>query len=123
MKFARHLVWSDGHCERPVDISGFDAMDMLLKERGAARSSGNDRVSEIRGVAGDRLNMLVKTTMASQVHVVGDGCVYYPPCQMFFITSGMFVCLDDNLIVCVYLQNNWESCSDWKPLVDSSRFA
>ncbi|KAH7671313.1 Transcription factor MYC/MYB N-terminal protein [Dioscorea alata] len=70
-----HLVWSDGHCERPVDISGFDAMDMLLKERGAARSSGNDRVSEIRGVVGDRLSMLVKTTMASQVHVVGDGII------------------------------------------------
>lgn len=70
-----HLVWSDGHCERPVDISGFDAMDMLLKERGAARSSGNERVSEIRGLAGGRLSMLVKTTMASHVHVVGDGVI------------------------------------------------
>ncbi|KAJ0973343.1 hypothetical protein J5N97_021302 [Dioscorea zingiberensis] len=70
-----HLVWGDGHCERPTNISGFDAMDMLLKECGAARSSRNDRVAEFESQAGDRLGMLVNKIMVSQVHVVGDGII------------------------------------------------
>ncbi|KAH7680718.1 Transcription factor MYC/MYB N-terminal protein [Dioscorea alata] len=71
----KKLVWEDGHCERLPSISGFDAMDMLLKEKGLTRGSANDWYAEIESQAEDKLGMLFKKMMVSQVHVVGEGVV------------------------------------------------
>ncbi|KAM0939763.1 putative transcription factor bHLH family [Dioscorea sansibarensis] len=71
----KKLVWEDGHCERLPSISGFDAMDMLLKEKGLARGSANDWYAEVGGRAEDKLGTLFKNMMVSQVHVVGEGVV------------------------------------------------
>ncbi|XP_072964381.1 transcription factor LHW-like isoform X1 [Typha angustifolia] len=72
------LVWGDGHCERmsadPV-ISGFEAMDLLLKEKIALRGSREGHVGELGCRAEDRVTTLVNNLMVPQVHVVGDGII------------------------------------------------
>nr|XP_010912383.2 transcription factor LHW isoform X1 [Elaeis guineensis] len=70
-----HLVWEDGYCERVLGISGFEAVDLLLKEQGLIRNHNNDHASELRGQSEDRVGMLVNKIMAAQVHVVGAGIV------------------------------------------------
>ncbi|KAF0919257.1 hypothetical protein E2562_029027 [Oryza meyeriana var. granulata] len=81
------LVWGDGHCEREAGwpaISGFEAMDLLLKEKaaalrsGAGRSSGEGHAPDGSAGAGhgqDRVEALVHKVMAQQVHVVGEGVI------------------------------------------------
>uniref|UniRef100_A0A0E0CAQ6 BHLH domain-containing protein n=1 Tax=Oryza meridionalis TaxID=40149 RepID=A0A0E0CAQ6_9ORYZ len=83
------LVWGDGHYERAAgapSISGFEAMDLLLKEKAAALRSGTGRGGSggggeghaADGAAGhghDRVDALVHKAMAQQVHVVGEGVI------------------------------------------------
>lgn len=81
------LVWGDGHYERAAgapSISGFEAMDLLLKEKAAALRSGTGRGGgggeghAADGAAGhshDRVDALVHKAMAQQVHVVGEGVI------------------------------------------------
>lgn len=78
----RQLLWGDGHCERAAGspaISGFEAMDLLLKEKAAALRSGGGRGGEghaPEGAAGhghDRVDALVHKAMVHQVHAVGEG--------------------------------------------------
>uniref|UniRef100_A0A0D9V858 BHLH domain-containing protein n=1 Tax=Leersia perrieri TaxID=77586 RepID=A0A0D9V858_9ORYZ len=75
------LVWGDGHCEPEAGapaISGFEAMDLLLKEKAAALRSGAGRSGGGGGAAGhgqDRVEALVHKAMAQQVHVVGEGVI------------------------------------------------
>ncbi|XP_066162220.1 transcription factor LHW isoform X4 [Oryza sativa Japonica Group] len=83
----RKLVWGDGHYERAAgapSISGFEAMDLLLKEKAAALRSGTGRGGgggeghAADGAAGhshDRVDALVHKAMAQQVHVVGEGVI------------------------------------------------
>lgn len=75
----RQLVWGDGHWERAVGapaISGFEAMDLLLKGKAAALRSGRGEGHASEGAAGhaqDRVDALVHKAMAHQAHVVGEG--------------------------------------------------
>ena len=78
-------MWGDGHYERAAgapSISGFEAMDLLLKEkaaalrRGTGRGGGGGEGHAADGAAGhshDRVDALVHKAMAQQVHVVGEG--------------------------------------------------
>lgn len=80
-------MWGDGHYERAAgapSISGFEAMDLLLKEKAAALRSGTGRGGgggeghAADGAAGhshDRVDALVHKAMAQQVHVVGEGVI------------------------------------------------
>ncbi|KAG8078575.1 hypothetical protein GUJ93_ZPchr0007g5023 [Zizania palustris] len=84
------LVFGDAHCERAGGapaISGFEAMDLLLREKATALRSG--RSGGGRGGNGgeghtpdgatghgqDGVDRLVHKTMAQQVHVVGEGVI------------------------------------------------
>lgn len=87
------MVWEDGHCERLPSISGFDAMDMLLKEKGLTRGSANDWYAEIESQAEDKLGMLFKKMMVSQVHVVGVGCVNCSSCPFLSDGSSFWLCI------------------------------
>ncbi|XP_006646502.1 transcription factor LHW-like [Oryza brachyantha] len=83
------LVWGDGHCEREAGapaISGFEAMDLLLKEKAAALRGGAGRGGGGGGGEGhapegsaghgqDRVDELVHKAMAQQLHVVGKGVI------------------------------------------------
>jgi hypothetical protein len=78
LKF-RQLVWGEGYCERlgvPA-ISGFEAMDLLLKEKVALRNPREGHSTELAVVrTDDRLNTLVYKLMVHQVHVLGEGYVF-----------------------------------------------
>lgn len=73
----RQLVWGEGYCERVAGvpaISGFEAMDLLLKEKVAQRNSREGHSTEmVVARTDDRLNTLVYKLMVHQVHVLGEG--------------------------------------------------
>ncbi|XP_020582677.1 uncharacterized protein LOC110026164 isoform X2 [Phalaenopsis equestris] len=73
----RCLIWEDGYCGRMHGaISGFEAMDLLIKEKGLLRGSRcEERFTELGRSTEDRIYALVHRSMTSQVHVVGDGVV------------------------------------------------
>ncbi|KAJ3677918.1 hypothetical protein LUZ60_001721 [Juncus effusus] len=67
------LVWGEGHCEK-TSISGFEAMDLLLKEKVAHRNPC--QAAELApSRADDRLNTLVYKLMVHQVHILGQGII------------------------------------------------
>lgn len=74
-KFSRYLIWEDGYCGRMHGgISGFEVMDLLIKEKGLLRGSRcEERSAEVGRPTEDRIFALVHKRMASQVHIVGDG--------------------------------------------------
>lgn len=73
----RYLIWEDGYCGRMhAGISGFEAMDLLIKEKGILRGSRcEERFAELGRPTEDRIYTLIHKRMANQVHVVGDGVV------------------------------------------------
>ncbi|KAL0928824.1 hypothetical protein M5K25_000746 [Dendrobium thyrsiflorum] len=73
----RYLIWEDGYCGRMHGgLSGFEAMDLLIKEKGLLRGSRcEERFAELGRPTEDRIYTLVHKRMASQVHAVGDGVV------------------------------------------------
>lgn len=73
----RYLIWEDAYCGRMHGgISGFEAMDLLIKEKGLLRGSRcEERSAELGRPTEDRIFTLVHKKMASQVHIVGDGVV------------------------------------------------
>lgn len=75
MKFGRHLTWEDGYCDRKLGVSKLQVSDLLLKEHAVVESTEDNCFSERGCQADDRIVDLVDKIMASQVHIVGDGCV------------------------------------------------
>lgn len=72
----RYLIWEDGYCGgKPGGMSGFEAMDLLIREKGLRASRGDERLPELGRPAEDRIYTLVHKRMASQVHVEGNGVV------------------------------------------------
>ncbi|XP_020698144.1 transcription factor LHW isoform X2 [Dendrobium catenatum] len=73
----RYLIWEDGFCGRMHGgLSGFEAMDLLIKEKGLLRGSRcEERFAELGRPTEDRIYTLVHKRMTSQVHAVGDGVV------------------------------------------------
>lgn len=103
---SRNLVWAVGHCERfsaAQAASGFEAMDLLIKESGLLRKSQNGGFSQPKCQAEDRVHSLVFKSMATHVHVLGDGCVYlfFPlPFLLKIFLFNFSSCLVGYLIVC-----------------------
>lgn len=73
MKLGRHLIWEDGYCDQNPGMPRSKVSELLLKEQGVIKST--DSFLELGCQADDGLGVLVHKIMASQVHVVGDGCV------------------------------------------------
>ncbi|KAF3332023.1 Transcription factor LHW [Carex littledalei] len=90
------LVWGEGYCERVAGvpaISGFEAMDLLLKEKVAQRNSREGHSTEmVVARTDDRLNTLVYKLMVHQVHVLGEGIIGHAA-----LTGNHLWVLQDNL--------------------------
>lgn len=97
----RQLVWGEGYCERMAGvpaISGFEAMDLLLKEKVAQRNPREGHSAEmVVARTDDRLNTLVYKLMVHQVHVLGEGyalqgfsSVNSRTSQFFYVSVVMF---------------------------------
>ncbi|KAI0531068.1 hypothetical protein KFK09_000619 [Dendrobium nobile] len=73
----RYLIWEDGFCGRMHGgLSGFEAMDLLIKEKGLLRGSRcEERFAELGCPTEVRIYTLVHKRMTSQVHAVGDGVI------------------------------------------------
>lgn len=95
----RQLVWGEGYCERVAGvpaISGFEAMDLLLKEKVAQRNSREGHSTEmVVARTDDRLNTLVYKLMVHQVHVLGEG---YVISTLALVKFCMFVVLCSKLV-------------------------
>ncbi|KAJ4810943.1 Transcription factor-related family protein [Rhynchospora pubera] len=90
------LVWGEGYCERTAGIpaiSGFEAMDLLLKEKVAQRNPREGHSIELVAArSDDRLNTLVYKLMVHQVHVLGEGIIGHAA-----LTGNHLWVLQDNL--------------------------
>lgn len=75
MKFGRHLIWDDRYYEEKLGMSRLNVSDLLLKEQAVAKNNKKHDFLELSCQADDAIGVLVDKIMASQVHVVGDGCV------------------------------------------------
>lgn len=73
MQFHRHLIWEDGYYNQKPSFSSFKISISLPKQETLGIK---DYFSELACEADDPIKVLVDKIMASQVHFVGDGCVY-----------------------------------------------
>ncbi|RWW74191.1 hypothetical protein BHE74_00017879, partial [Ensete ventricosum] len=89
VKFDRHFTWEDGYCDRKLGVSKLQVSDLLLKEHAVVEST-EDNFLERGCQADDRISDLIAKIMASQVHIVGDGCVDLSGHSWFWHFCAMF---------------------------------
>ncbi|OAY84666.1 Transcription factor LHW [Ananas comosus] len=69
------LVWEDGCCGHTSGILGSEASDLLLEEHGLVQKLHNQQAAKYGSQTEESVNALVRKTMMTQVHVIGDGIV------------------------------------------------
>lgn len=73
MYCGRLLVWEDGCCGHTSGILGSEASDLLLEEHGLVQKLHNQQAAKYGSQTEESVNALVRKTMMTQVHVIGDG--------------------------------------------------